>query len=381
MSVVYYIEVNLTCIVLMLLIWGQLGHRQKTYSTKNLVFNALVCSTMVLCAAEMISGIFRGQDLPTVRVLLEITNLLYYEMMAVIGFEWLLYVNLRLGWITRLDWKTTLKAASPLLCFTVTALSNPFTHFLFTIDRGNLYLRNSGTYLHWAVSLLYLILPTVQAVMSIVHEPSRLRRSDLFPLVLFALAPAVGSVIQMIFYGVSSTQVGITISIVWIFLMEQNSQVSTDSLTGLNNRRGLSKYLDACVQSRSGLELSIMMIDINNFKQINDRFGHVAGDQALIDTAEAIKNACDRSQKKIFLCRYGGDEFLIAGRELSPADVSRIEALIQEEIKSVHADQANSRGLSVEIGSASGACPNAEDAERLIREADSVMYANKGTLR
>lgn len=91
-------------------------------------------------------------------------------------------------------------------------------------------------------------------------------------------------------------------------------QAMTDPLTGVSNRRGLeNRFLHICkllVRSRSDTQLALMAIDIDHFKQINDRFGHGAGDTVLVVVAALIqKHAAHRSSD--IVARNGGDEFFV----------------------------------------------------------------------
>lgn len=70
----------------------------------------------------------------------------------------------------------------------------------------------------------------------------------------FIIAPSIAPVIQMLFYGVTSTQVGITLSIVILCITNQNAQILTDPLTKLNNRRGLDGYLDYYLSSEQSFD-------------------------------------------------------------------------------------------------------------------------------
>ena len=116
------------------------------------------------------------------------------------------------------------------------------------------------------------------------------------------------------------------------------------------------------------------MIDINNFKEINDGFGHLVGDCALIDAATVIRTACDSSPKKLFCCRYGGDEFLIVGIDFNGEEIEELKAKIAEHLKI--ADRRPYR-LSFSLGVANGACSDRAKAEMLIVKADKAMYAEK----
>ncbi len=105
-------------------------------------------------------------------------------------------------------------------------------------------------------------------------------------------------------------------------LQRAHADATTDPLTGLYNRRGLEPLLDQALAraSRTGEEISVLLIDIDYFKTVNDELGHAAGDRALQEVASALKNAIRPSDVAV---RLGGDEFavLLAGADATGAMV------------------------------------------------------------
>ena len=101
----------------------------------------------------------------------------------------------------------------------------------------------------------------------------------------------------------------------------------TDSLTGLNNRRfALQRLGSLADQARtSGQAFALMALDLDRFKEINDTFGHAAGDAVLTEVAQRLRN-CLREQD--LLARFGGEEFLIALPETSLAQAEAIALAI-----------------------------------------------------
>ncbi len=159
--------------------------------------------------------------------------------------------------------------------------------------------------------------------------------------------------------------------------MEQNAQISTDSLTGLNNRYGFSHYWESYAQHNAAALLCVMMVDIDNFEQVNDRFGHLEGDRALADVAYVVRRCCEKTLPRAFVCRYGGDEFLIIGRERNRATMEMLGAQIQQRLERANQTEQYPYHLSVSVGIADGVCREPEDMERLFRKADEVMYRTK----
>ena len=109
----------------------------------------------------------------------------------------------------------------------------------------------------------------------------------------------------------------------------------TDVLTGLNNRRYLLDQLERELARavRAGYPVSLIIFDLDDFKQINDTFGHLAGDQALRHVADVLRQPLRRSST---ICRYGGDEFCVVVPECGAEEAGRVAARLRAEVEAAH---------------------------------------------
>ena len=167
-------------------------------------------------------------------------------------------------------------------------------------------------------------------------------------------------------------------------ITEQTSQVKTltelachDSLTGVTNRTVMDDRLHHAIDraQRAGSKIALYFIDLNDFKTINDRYGHDAGDKLLIGVANALR-ACMRNSDTI--SRFGGDEFVIIVEDIEGAKhiqsvLTAIEFAISEPII---IDSETSLTANASIGIATYP-DDATDADALIKAADVAMYIRK----
>lgn len=151
-------------------------------------------------------------------------------------------------------------------------------------------------------------------------------------------------------------------------------QASSDPLTGLANHRRLFEVLHGEVAraKRTGREFSVLLLDLDQLKEINDRFGHLAGDRALCRLAQVLKDCC-RSVDTA--ARQGGDEFALV---LPEADLAAA-TLVARRIRDLLANFAEEPALSVSVGIASFP-KNADSVAALIYAADAELYAMKDKL-
>ncbi len=149
-----------------------------------------------------------------------------------------------------------------------------------------------------------------------------------------------------------------------------------DSLTGLFNRRYLDETLDREISRsrRENYEVSVMMIDIDHFKKLNDSFGHKAGDEALKTLADFLLEGVRQGD---IVCRYGGEEFIIIlpGVRLSDAHTRAISICNKfSKIIIKYTGQELRSTVSIGVASIPQHGINSDD---IIRSADSAMYAAK----
>jgi diguanylate cyclase (GGDEF)-like protein len=158
--------------------------------------------------------------------------------------------------------------------------------------------------------------------------------------------------------------------------MEQRTDALTDALTGLPNRRALFEAADAFGQERSilGGQISVLIFDLDQFKQINDRFGHAQGDHVLRLFAAKSKEHLNGTS---IVARLGGEEFaaILPGADASAA-VRAAEAVRRAFAKSAAFIDGLPVGATVSAGAASDSDLHS-DLNALFRRADAALYAAK----
>ena len=120
----------------------------------------------------------------------------------------------------------------------------------------------------------------------------------------------------------------------------------------------------------------LMLMDVDDFKIINDKYGHLEGDKALIQIAHILNSAINNTHKNYSLARYGGDEFVIVGNIRNKDEVAQLINQIEEEEKKYNKETNNKYNIKLSIGYALQN-DNHTSVEDLIKEADALMYAKK----
>ena len=141
--------------------------------------------------------------------------------------------------------------------------------------------------------------------------------------------------------------------------------IFVDSLTGAYSRRYFEKFLADSEQVGG-----VAMIDVDHFKEVNDRFGHLVGDKALQAVATAVQSSLRQSD---ILIRYGGDEFLLLMPKILPKDMENVMDRVWKAVSEAKVESLPELQLSASIGSVCDVRPLTE----AIRQADAQMYKNK----
>ena len=152
----------------------------------------------------------------------------------------------------------------------------------------------------------------------------------------------------------------------------------TDDLTGLCNRRSLNEMLERTWQQavRSNRPLAFMMIDLDDFKLINDRMGHLRGDEVLRETGKIIQVNCRQVDVP---ARYGGDEFCVLMPESEAREaVAVAQRILKECNRSNRTKPDEEPPTCMSIGVAQIDQSRPINSEELIKHADEALYAAKG---
>jgi len=148
----------------------------------------------------------------------------------------------------------------------------------------------------------------------------------------------------------------------------------TDELTGLANRRAFGMQLERLV-SANELPFSIMQLDLDHFKEINDEHGHHAGDEVLRRVAHVLRRAI---RDRDVAARMGGDEFVLLIRETD--DPNQLDGIASRILRALR-EPLEVDGVSLSIGSSIGTTRSSlyaqPDVDQMLRDADEALYASK----
>lgn len=167
-------------------------------------------------------------------------------------------------------------------------------------------------------------------------------------------------------------------------LMETNLELqrltNADGLTGLSNRRYFDQYLDTEWRQamRTKEPISLLIIDVDHFKQYNDTYGHLAGDEVLKTVATAVRGTFHRP--KDLAVRLGGEEFAVVLPQTQAGDLAFLADKVVQAIEALglpHAASPIADKVTISVGGATHIPASDDRPERLIEAADKAMYEAK----
>lgn|GEM_PF-645103 len=150
----------------------------------------------------------------------------------------------------------------------------------------------------------------------------------------------------------------------------------TDSLTMVFNRRGFEDFAEKVIDSSKGQRQSLILFDLDDFKAINDIYGHHAGDAVLEQVGSLLRDHVRASDAAV---RLGGEEFAVLLFDLSPPEVYEIAERLREEIASIRFEDRPLRRLTVTASMGVVELQTGESLDQALRRADELMYTAKRT--
>lgn len=253
----------------------------------------------------------------------------------------------------------------PTVINVVAVVLSPFYRLVFHIDAQNQYFRGDYFFIFvlvYIINLFYLILGTLHLGKKYNYPISR-------KIVALSLFTIVGTSVQLVYPWVYSSWHCVTVALFLYFLLLAEFDSSFDTLTGLYNRAAFNKAAKRMVNAKG---FSVIVLDINDFKTINDTYGHEYGDVVIKAVAEIIREAFSQCGT---CYRVGGDEFYII---CNTTDSNKLEDLLKKMTSAIIVRrEVDSRLPMVSYGFSIYRGGETPDIRQKFEEADHQMYSFK----
>ena len=336
----------------------------KTYENKILIY--MILTAIVACFFIVISYVIEGKEGDLYRFLGYLINSFCFILNMSTALFWVLFMETHLRFEPSKKKKFLLSI--PMFVGVVLLAINVFVPIVFDLDSQNWYHRKPGFYVLVIIDFSYIAYILVQYLILKVKGLVQ----KFFPIYIFVIPIVIGLVIESVFVGVSISWPCIAIAICGVLACLQNEIIYRDQLTGVYNRTYL-RYLQKNILDKNRYHMTGIMLDIDDFKKINDKFGHRIGDIALQTMAKILQESVSDMGTVI---RYAGDEFIILVH-------SQNKAVVQTCIDEIHKnlDEFNKvNDLKYQLSASMGYSPynpKEQTIDDFINIIDQKMYESK----
>ena len=372
---ILYAEINVIGIVLLTLFLKSMNKSiRKTTPIDQRIFNGCMLINVLIFIFDTGMWLFDGSQIEVLRTGNYIVTMLYYVCNPLICFWWLMYTDYKVYESRRGLKKRSRIYLIPCAVCAVLSIMSLFTGWFFIIDENNNYSRGPLFVIMAVVSLLYLASSLGISLRDVIKNGWSENKSINIHLLVFPVGIILATAIQIIFFGVSIIWVCSMLAFSSMYINIQNGEISTDHQTGLYNRRRFDEHIGRRLKrNKKGNNVFAIIMDIDDFKNVNDKYGHLAGDKALVKIAELLRKNCKGTDD--FVARLGGDEFIIVGERTDTADIQKLLDRISKDVISYN----NRSELDFPIKLSMGYAVLEKDGTRssLLTAADRAMYRNK----
>ena len=364
-----------------LLIYVRWILQMKTVSASRRSFKRLVTFVILCLTADMFSYIFDMHPGDISRVMNHVSMFFSVSLTAFVGFLWNDLFD-QLFHIKRSAKERASRYAlwlMPAFIAVVVLIINLFTGIIYTIDGDNVYHRGDFYVLSFVLQYVSFAVTAVRAIMIRRSKNVPLRRKRMRRTVLcFCAVVILFGCVQWITNGKIAVHcMGMTAAVLIMFVRFLDSQITQDRLTDLNNRYALDAYMIERTKSydsgKPSKKLFFVLMDVDGFKTINDRFGHLEGDNALKYLAEALKEVAGEHPHDLFVARFGGDEFAAVIEADDESVIGTFAARLSRAIET-RADEYE-YAISVSMGYSEYAI--GKSVSEWMDDADTDLYRNK----
>ncbi|MBR5386647.1 MAG: GGDEF domain-containing protein [Clostridiales bacterium] len=373
-----YLEVNVISLVLVALLHYKTSGLTKMVAQRN--FAMAIDAQMVFFISDtmcvtMYYGLFTY--IPTIVFFFKTVYFLSTSLMC---FYWFVYFEHLQGTSFVKDRKRVLMSSVLVWITGLLLVVNIFTGMCFYIDDNDVYCRGPMFILLYIFSYAYVFFTCSRALVRMFKKQYYSQRRKLIKLALFPVGPAIAGIIQFINPALPLACAALAFATLIIYMDWTDEMISVDPLTNLNNRKTIDHYYEMWHDDKDdNASLYLLMVDANKFKSINDTYGHLQGDKALIRIADAMRLAIKGHHKRSLIARYGGDEFVILIWAENEVAVQNIIARIDRELRKLNKEANAPYDLTVSIGYEK-ASPDIS-LKDLIENADEHLYSEKAKLR
>lgn len=376
-ALMMYMEIDIICMILLFVI-GIKSLRNIHNRECWRFFQGSVAFLAVYVGMDMLWEIMEYDVIPFYAPMAYAVNDLYFVFGVLAATSWFFYTEAELGSTIHKSRKAMWLSSIPTILMVMLLAVSHFNGILFSFDKDGRYIRGPLNLLSFIIPLGCLLVASIHATIKARKKENYAEHGNYMVRASFGVIITIISLIQIALPGTPLPCIGICFAVLLAYINNQEMMISQDPLTRLYNRYQLVRYLTFKMEHPNpDKSLFLMVMDVDKFKQINDNFGHVEGDMALMRLSRILYDAA--GEYGALAARYGGDEFVIVIETAYESDVQSLCRCIYERLDDDNKANADSGYLiKVSIGYAmhDGKIKYVPD---FIKIADEALYRVKKT--
>jgi len=339
----YKISVNLMSFAFLSIVY----YIAKLHLDRNDKFNRLYLNTCRLVLAtllfEALAVILNGHTAIYASYLLKILLAFLFSLTPFLAHYWLLFGKVLTGDDSAKNGMIRPVYTIPVLINFIISILSVFFDLLFTVDENNQYQPGPLYIVILVITYGYFLF----AFVLLFRHRHRFITADFKILAFIYLLPVLGGTLQNILPGVFLMWGFTADALIVMYMYLQELLIQTDSLTGASTRRSFVQRLNQVKETCSNRPVGILFLDIDDFKLINDQYGHAEGDMALKTFAKIIKSVL---RKRDTLARFGGDEFALLVMVDDEEDLYAVETKIEAALENYNDHPTNRTSSTAVLG-------------------------------
>lgn len=375
--VFYYSQAYFACILLLAVILLKLV-RSVNKQALHLYLANLIITLILYFVAEIFWALVDGGVFGSSTALLYFSNMCTYILISMASYTWFVLSEVIQRDKFVENTRNRFILAIPTIIAALLCVSAYWTGFVFYVNEEGKLINGKFYLLLIIVPFGYMIAASVKAILRYFNKDRYADREIYLMIGVFPVAPITLGILQVIFWRIPFLCYGAVLGVFYVFTTIQDNLISIDPLTQTNNKNQMYKYLIQKMKNQeAGMNLFLLIIDVNRLREINEMYGHAEGDRALIRVARAIKEACQSSRNRMFVSRYSGDEFIIVAELSYRAEATYLAEQIRTELRRANSNDASPCDVTVSVGIAQYDYQAPVSIPAFIARADSDLYQSK----
>ena len=372
-----YLEINIVSVIIVLLIRHKTSGISKMVAQNNFVM--AIDSLVAFFLSDTLFVMIKLGKFPFSTAAVLGSKSVYFFSTALMCYFWFIYFEFMQD-SPFVQSRRSIRISSVLVwVMAVLLVINLFTGILFYVDSDGVYRRGPLFLTQYVLSYIYVFFTSGRAFISIFRKGGNADKKMLISLAMFPLAPAAAGILQFIYPEIPLACATLSIATLILYLDWTEKMIAIDPLTRLNNRKQLVHFYEQWQQDEDDKTVPYLIIaDANKFKSINDTYGHIQGDAALVRIASALRLGCGECSKRTNITRYGGDEFVVLVWAQDEEQVKELCGLVSSHAERLNGEAKAPYELTLSYGYAKA--DKETDIDEVIKTADEMLYEAKREL-